>query len=251
MQNRRVLVIDDDPDAVSEIAEALSATDWIVGCAYSAVEGLNAISDDPDLDAVVVDLFMNGMSGFDLIAKCHATVRRGLPFIIMTSYPSYELAIRSLRNSAVDFVEKPVSFDDLARALDRAGAQRERYHWAHQHQTDVVSDLIRLRSGIQRVLSPELSSDPCLDLLLHLSDVESEDKALSISAACAASGVPMTTALRRIADLVASGLIERQESDSDRRSSLLRLTDKGRLRVAEIVRAARSAVADSSDIPPN
>lgn len=247
MRHRRIIVVDDDRAAAAEIAESLSEADWVVGCAYSAAEGLQAISEDPDLDAVIADLFMSGQSGFDMMSACHATIRPGLPFIIMTRYPSYELVVRSLRSDAIDFVEKPVSFDDLEKALERALVERERYHWDRRQQANVVSDLIKLRTGIQRVLSPELSSDPCLDLLLHLSDVEREGKTLSISAACTASGVPMTTALRRISDLLGRGLIERHGSESNRRSSFLTLTNGGRARVAEIVRAARLAVAGKHD----
>lgn len=245
MASGTILIVDDDPDAVVEIAEALIAGGWRVATACSTDEAIAIICDGPGVEVVLTDLYMTGASGFDLIVRSRERASPAPAFVIMTGHPSYQLAVRALRIDAVDFVEKPISMPTLMDALDRALSARRQADATRRdgvsdraipdRQREAVADLIRLRDHVRRTLSGDLSSDPCLDIILHIADAEQKGKVLSVSSACAASGVPQTTALRRIEDLENAGLVERRASPSDRRLSLLHLTEAGRGCVADIV----------------
>src|ERR1700738_894684 len=69
----KVLVIDDHPlvqEGVSAALESL-ADDVTVMAARDAEQGLGLAAENPDLDLVLLDLALPGMSGFNLIGKLH------------------------------------------------------------------------------------------------------------------------------------------------------------------------------------
>lgn len=85
-----------------------------------------------------------------------------------------------------------------------------------------------------------LFGEPAWDILLDLFASEAEGKAVSVSSACLAASVPMTTALRWLARLEAEALVERSAT-GDRRRINVCLTAGGRDRVARTLGALLSA----------
>ena len=63
-------------------------------------------------------------------------------------------------------------------------------------------------------------------MLLDLTAARAEHSRVSVTSLCIASGVPPTTAMRWIGQMVEAGLFERVEDDSDRRRALIALTEK-------------------------
>jgi predicted transcriptional regulator len=79
----------------------------------------------------------------------------------------------------------------------------------------------------RRYFSAELFGEPAWDLLLDLFQVRLEDKMITVTSACIAADVPLTTALRWLGMLEQQGLVERSRNVSDHRSIWVRLTDNG------------------------
>lgn len=79
----------------------------------------------------------------------------------------------------------------------------------------------------RRYLSADLFGEPAWDLLLDLFQARLEDKMITVTSACIAADVPLTTALRWIGVLEQQGLVERSRNVSDQRSIWVRLSDTG------------------------
>ena len=89
-------------------------------------------------------------------------------------------------------------------------------------------DLLRGIMKVKRKYFPEpLFGDPCWEMLFDLGVSHMEDKSVSVSSLCIASGIPQTTALRRIADLENIGLVKRSKDPDDGRRIYVRLTEVG------------------------
>lgn len=71
-----------------------------------------------------------------------------------------------------------------------------------------------------------LFADPAWDMMLDLTAARVEHRRVSVTSLCIASGVPATTALRWIAQLVEAGLFERVEDEADKRRAFIGLTDR-------------------------
>lgn len=95
-----------------------------------------------------------------------------------------------------------------------------------EHVKRRLKALIKLRQIRTTHFQGDLFSDPCWDMLLDLMEARLNDKQVSVSSLCIASGVPQTTALRRIEDLIGAGLISRQDDPTDRRRVFVCLTDE-------------------------
>lgn len=91
----------------------------------------------------------------------------------------------------------------------------------------LVRKIIRQRQRRAEIFRGDLFADPAWDMLLDLTAARVEHKRVSVTSLCIASGVPATTALRWIALLVESGLVQRTEDDRDRRRAFISLSDLG------------------------
>jgi DNA-binding NtrC family response regulator len=136
----RVLVVDDEANARTALAELLRDEGYDVETAADAFKALGKLSDfSPAL--VLTDLKMPGMDGLELMAKIS---ERGheCAVVVMTAFGAVETAVEAMRRGAADYLTKPINFDELAIVVDRvleqcrlrseAGALRarlqERYH---------------------------------------------------------------------------------------------------------------------------
>lgn len=90
----------------------------------------------------------------------------------------------------------------------------------------LVRRIIRQRQLRARFFDGELFADPAWDMMLDLTAARVEHQRVSVTSLCIASGVPPTTALRWIGQMVEAGLFERVEDESDRRRAFIQLSDR-------------------------
>ncbi|HVY85033.1 MAG TPA: LytTR family DNA-binding domain-containing protein [Caulobacterales bacterium] len=117
----RLLLADDEPLALRRLRLALAAIPdvQVVG---AASDGAQAIEKMKELkpDALLLDIKMPISDGFEV---ANAVNESGGPAVIfVTAFDSY--ALRAFETSAVDYLLKPVEFDRLASALERARERR-------------------------------------------------------------------------------------------------------------------------------
>ena len=129
-EHSRVLVLDDDPEAVRALGAALtSAHVEVVGLGESSrlVEAL--ATHRPDL--LLLDVEMPGPSGFDLCRIVRSMPEwQQLPILFITAHTGVEFRVAAFQAGADDYLAKPVIREELrARVqsrLERARLARER-----------------------------------------------------------------------------------------------------------------------------
>jgi two-component system response regulator AtoC len=114
----RVLIVDDDPDVCRLLDAQLAGrgfhTVWVTS-AEAALENLTTT----EVDVVLADVSMEGMSGLELCERIAAS-HPNVPVVVMTGSTSLETAIAAIRVGAYDFITKPPQMDALVVALERA-----------------------------------------------------------------------------------------------------------------------------------
>ena len=90
----------------------------------------------------------------------------------------------------------------------------------------VVRQIIANRQARARFFDPELFGDPAWDMLLDLTAAHGEGARVSVTSLCIAAGVPATTALRWLTQMVESGIFERVPDPADKRRAFIALSDK-------------------------
>lgn len=149
-----VFVIDDEREMVELVQLGLKKRGFDVvpfDTGAAAIAGLTA----HDVDVVVTDLHMKGMTGLELCQQLVAD-RPDLPVIVLTAFGSFETAVGAIRAGAYDFVTKPVEIEALAIAVRRA-AERRRLSGEVRRLREVVAstrgrgDLIGASPAMQTV----------------------------------------------------------------------------------------------------
>lgn len=120
--SRHVFVVDDEPDLRELLSEALTADGYTV-TTFPDGESLFSGIDDADLpDAILLDINMPGMSGWDVIERLRADpATAGIPVIAVTARGGDGIE-RSAQDGLgfANFVRKPFRLDELTAALERS-----------------------------------------------------------------------------------------------------------------------------------
>ena len=119
----KLLVIDDEKNIREGLAASLEMDGYEVAAAADGSEGWERFCKG-DIDLVITDLRMPGMSGEELMRRI-LSESPGLPVIVLTGHGTVENAVAAMRDGAWDFLTKPVNLDRLSLLVKRALANRE------------------------------------------------------------------------------------------------------------------------------
>ena len=124
-----VLIVDDVPDNLSVLHDALDESGYTVLIATSGQAALQrALQALPDV--ILLDAMMPGMDGFEVARRLKATPQTAhIPIIFMTGLTETEYLVAALESGGVDYVTKPIKPKEvMARMgvhLSGARAQRQ------------------------------------------------------------------------------------------------------------------------------
>jgi serine/threonine-protein kinase len=115
----RILVIDDDPDILLIIDHTLTKAGHHV-VASSDPSMVAALALEHHVDAVILDVMMPDISGFDALR----TLRRqpqtgGVPILFLSARSESEDRVRGLREGADDYMVKPFDLEELVLRIER------------------------------------------------------------------------------------------------------------------------------------
>jgi len=117
MPDARILVVEDDDEVRSLLAEALVDLGYRVHTTASAEEALVALETAPP-DLVLTDVNMGAMSGVELCARIKADPRLALlPVVILTAVHDLDARVAGLAAGADDFFAKPFELLELRTRL--------------------------------------------------------------------------------------------------------------------------------------
>ncbi|MBI3184078.1 MAG: response regulator [Myxococcales bacterium] len=114
----KVLVVDDDLDLCSLIARFLRGHGYTVLTAPDGVQAKEILLREP-MNLVITDLMMPHLDGIRFSEQLRALPQyQDLPIILITAYPSDELADKGMRKGVAMTLAKPL---DLNKLLDLVG----------------------------------------------------------------------------------------------------------------------------------
>ena len=114
----RVLVVDDEPELMEVLREALAQRGWEARGLTSGAEAL-ALLRAEEFDILLSDLMMPGMDGIHLLRQAMA-LDSSLAGVIMTGQGTVESAIEAMQQGAYDYILKPFKLQALVPILERA-----------------------------------------------------------------------------------------------------------------------------------
>lgn len=116
----RILLIDDETEFVTTLAERLEIRGFSCTTAEDGESGLALIRKQP-FDVVILDLLMPGMNGLEALKQVRQ-ISPKLPVILLTGHGSTREGMEGMRLGAVDYLMKPLAIEDLMEKLQEAVA---------------------------------------------------------------------------------------------------------------------------------
>ena len=108
----QVLLIEDDVDLAATISDYLAARDVEVDHAYNGLSGLHLCTTSRP-DAVVLDIGLPSLSGYELCEKLRREAKLVIPIIMLTARDSLEDKVEGFERGADDYLIKPFAMAEL------------------------------------------------------------------------------------------------------------------------------------------
>jgi CheY-like chemotaxis protein len=113
---RRILVVDDDPDIRSVIRMVLETEGYAVDVAEDGFAALRAV-ETARPDCVVLDVMMPGMDGHAVLGRIRTGARPALPVVMLTAAAGDDQAWQAWTEGVDYFLAKPFDANELLRFL--------------------------------------------------------------------------------------------------------------------------------------
>jgi len=145
-----ILLVDDEEDIREVVGVSLSDLGYRVVTAVDGNQGLDIYREILP-SVVLTDIKMPGLDGIELLRAIKADDPE-TEVIMLTGHGDMDLAIKSLKYEATDFITKPINVDALEIALSRA-VDRIRIRQKLKEYTEHLEQLIKEKTELQDHLS--------------------------------------------------------------------------------------------------
>ena len=137
-ERERILVVDDDPQTLRHVRDALARAGYAPIVTGDPQEALSQVeANDPHL--VLLDLMLPGTDGIELMGNILDMA--DVPVIFLSAYGQEETIARAFEKGADDYVVKPFSPTELVARIKAALRKREAPEWAEPSEPFVFGDL--------------------------------------------------------------------------------------------------------------
>ena len=118
---KHILVVDDEKALRLMVRAILEDVGWNVLEAGTAKEALGVLakSGGADIQVILLDVGMPGMSGHDLLPRLR-TDHPAIPVVMFTAFGTVGSAVEAMKNGAFDYLTKPADNDELVTVVEKA-----------------------------------------------------------------------------------------------------------------------------------
>ena len=163
---RRILIVEDEANLAKGLQFNLEAEGFATRIAPTGEAGLAEIKEGAAFEALIVDVMLPGMDGFDMVRELRS---RGcfIPVMMLTARRRPQDIVEGLAAGADDYLPKPF---ELAVLLARIRGLLRRHRWSAGEQVQVVPDTYEF-------------SGRSVDFVNQRLDVEGETRSLTLTEA--------------------------------------------------------------------
>jgi PAS domain S-box-containing protein len=113
-ETARIVVVEDNRDTATLLHDLLVAEGYEVESVPTGEAALESLERTPDMDLVVLDLMLPGITGYEVIERMRARPQLvATPILVLSALSSPSARIRGLRDGADDFMTKPFLPEEL------------------------------------------------------------------------------------------------------------------------------------------
>lgn len=140
----QILIADDEDTFLRSTSRLLEKEGYHCDCARDAKEAAEALT-ARDYDVLVTDIKMPGNMELEFLRDCNDRYA-AMPIVIVTGYPSVQTAIESLRHSVVDYMIKPLDFEEFLKSVELAAEKGRLWRAVNQKRKELDVLALKLKS---------------------------------------------------------------------------------------------------------
>ena len=151
-QAARILVVEDNADTAALLRDLLEGEGYEVETAATGEAAFDALAVAPDIDLMVLDLMLPGMSGYEVIERLRAqSDLSDMPILVLSALGSASARVRGLREGADDYMTKPFLPEEIVARARTLVTRR-----LLARRTGELEALSRIAQAALTAASPEL-----------------------------------------------------------------------------------------------
>ncbi len=115
----KIMIVDDEMDALLPLKRSLEAENYMVVEAYDGNEAINKSKTEiPDL--ILLDLMLPGMDGYEVCSRLKNDMHtENIPIIMLTAKDEIRDKVEGFETGADDYVTKPFNLNELKARIKR------------------------------------------------------------------------------------------------------------------------------------
>lgn len=113
----KLLLVDDDKNALDGLVKILTHDGYPVSGVLSGYEALNLLS-RKNFDIIVTDMKLPGIGGLSLIHEIRKK-EESVSIVVITAYSSVKTAVEAIKCGADDYLTKPINIEELRLVLEK------------------------------------------------------------------------------------------------------------------------------------
>ena len=119
MNNKTILIIDDEIDIANNIRAILKDENYETSIAYNSTEAFNYITKN-NYNLIILDVWLDNseLDGIGILQKLRET--SSTPVIVISGHGNIEMAVKAIKEGANEFIEKPFSTERLLLSVSRS-----------------------------------------------------------------------------------------------------------------------------------
>jgi DNA-binding NtrC family response regulator len=133
---KTILIVDDDPAQRRLLQAAVERSGFLTRLAEDGARAVDAVDKHPDIDIVLLDLVMPGMSGQEALKEIRA-LRPDLAAIVLTASGGIDTVVQAMQAGACDFFVKPAAPERIMVSIRNA-----------LEMTNLKSEVVRLKKKV-------------------------------------------------------------------------------------------------------
>jgi two-component system, chemotaxis family, CheB/CheR fusion protein len=181
-----VYVVDDDQNICNAMRELLEQGGYAVAT-FTSCESFLAQYRAGHGGCLIIDAYLPGMNGFTLLQQLRDSGDQ-LPAIMITGHSDVPMAVQAMKAGAMDFIEKPVSSDNILatikRAMELSQDAGKIKRWRAEAQGHLAGLTARQKQVMDLVLAGHPSKNIAADLGISQRTVENHRNAIMARTGC-------------------------------------------------------------------
>jgi DNA-binding NtrC family response regulator len=163
----KILIVDDDAGMAETCAKLFKRQGWVPLVAQSGQAALERLEAEPDVEIILTDLMMPGLSGVELL-QAAKRINPALEVIIMTGYGTIHNAVQAMKLGASDYITKPFDKEEILAAVEKILTIKDL-----QEEVRSLRTQLRDRYGIEQLIGQSKPMREVFERIRAVAGVES------------------------------------------------------------------------------